>query len=155
MARHLFLTLGAQNNVPGSVEKSVSAMRGFLSSRKLDFPELILENGAGLSRVERISPRHLGTLLNAAYRSPVFAEFESSLPIVAVDGTMKKRLSEKDVAGHAHIKTGSLEGVRAAAGYVFDGKGRRVAVVCVVNHPNAAAAKVVEDALLEWVYGRK
>ena len=94
-------------------------------------------------------------LLNAAHRSPVFAEFESSLPIVAVDGTMKKRLGEKEVAGHAHIKTGSLEGVRAAAGYVFDRKGRRMAVVCLVNHPNAAAAKVVEDALLEWVYGRK
>lgn len=155
MARHLFLTLGAQNNEPGSVEKSASVVKNWLSSRKLDFSELVLENGAGLSRVERISPKHLGMLLNVAYRSPVFAELESSLPIAAVDGTMKKRLGEKDVAGHAHIKTGSLEGVRAVAGYVFDRKGRRLAVVCVVNHPNAAAAKVVEDALLEWVYGRK
>jgi D-alanyl-D-alanine carboxypeptidase/D-alanyl-D-alanine-endopeptidase (penicillin-binding protein 4) len=93
--------------------------------------------------------------LNAAYQSPVFAELESSLPIVAVDGTMKKRLGERNVAGHAHIKTGSLEGVRAVAGYVFDRKGRRVAIVCLINHPNAAAGKAVEDALLEWIYERK
>lgn len=155
MARHLFLTLGAQNDAPGTVEKSVSVVKNWLAAKKLDFPELMLENGAGLSRVDRITPRHLGMLLNAAYKSPVLAELESSLPIAAVDGTMKKRLGERNVAGHAHIKTGSLEGVRAVAGYVFDSKGRRLAVVCIVNHPNAAAAKVVEDALLEWVYGRK
>jgi D-alanyl-D-alanine carboxypeptidase/D-alanyl-D-alanine-endopeptidase (penicillin-binding protein 4) len=68
---------------------------------------------------------------------------------------MKKRLGERNVAGHAHIKTGSLEGVRAVAGYVFDRKGRRVAIVCLINHPNAAAGKAVEDALLEWIYERK
>jgi D-alanyl-D-alanine carboxypeptidase/D-alanyl-D-alanine-endopeptidase (penicillin-binding protein 4) len=140
---------------PGTTEKAAAAVKAWLGGKRLDFPELVLENGAGLSRIERISPRHMGALLIAAYQSPVFAEFESSLPIVAMDGTMKKRLNETAVAGHAHIKTGSLEGVRAAGGYVFDRKGRRVAVVCVVNHPNASAAKAVEDALLEWVHGRK
>jgi D-alanyl-D-alanine carboxypeptidase/D-alanyl-D-alanine-endopeptidase (penicillin-binding protein 4) len=155
MARHLFLTLGAQNGAPATVEKSASAVKNWLTTKKLDFPELALENGAGLSRTERISARHLGLLLNAAYQSPVFSELESSLPIVAVDGTMKKRLGERNVAGHAHIKTGSLEGVRAVAGYVFDRKGRRVAIVCLINHPNAAAGKAVEDALLEWIYERK
>jgi D-alanyl-D-alanine carboxypeptidase/D-alanyl-D-alanine-endopeptidase (penicillin-binding protein 4) len=67
---------------------------------------------------------------------------------------MKKRLDGEPVAGRAHVKTGSLEGVKTLAGYVFDRKGRRMVVVFMINHPGAAAGKAAQDALLEWVYGR-
>jgi D-alanyl-D-alanine carboxypeptidase/D-alanyl-D-alanine-endopeptidase (penicillin-binding protein 4) len=155
MARHLFLTLGAElAGPPATAAKSAAAIDSWLSAKGLDFPELVLENGSGLSRIERISPRHLGELLLAASRSQVFAEFESSLPIVAVDGTMKKRLNGSSIAGHAHVKSGSLEGVRTVAGYVFDERGRRMVVVAMVNHPRAAAAKPVLDAVLQWVHSR-
>ena len=155
MARQLFLTLGAERfGPPASPEKGGAAVAGWLAAKGLDFPELVLENGSGLSRTERISPAHLGELLVSANNSPVFSEFESSLPIVAVDGTMKKRLNDHAVAGHAHIKTGSLEGVRSLAGYVFDARGRRMAVVAIVNHPRAGAARPALDALLQWVYQR-
>ena len=91
--------------------------------KKTHFPELIIENGSGLSRNERISARHLGQLLLAAFQSPVMPEFISSLPIAAVDGTMKKRLNGTAIAGQAHIKTGPLEGVRTMAGYVLNRSG--------------------------------
>jgi D-alanyl-D-alanine carboxypeptidase/D-alanyl-D-alanine-endopeptidase (penicillin-binding protein 4) len=76
------------------------------------------------------------------------------LPVAAVDGTMKKRLSGAEIAGQAHIKTGSLAGVRSIAGYVLDKQGRRVAVVLIVNHANAGAGQPAQDALLKWVYNR-
>jgi D-alanyl-D-alanine carboxypeptidase/D-alanyl-D-alanine-endopeptidase (penicillin-binding protein 4) len=79
-------------------------------------------------------------------------EFMASLPVVAADGTMRKRLSNAEVAGQAHIKTGTLSGVRAIGGYVLDAKGRRVVVVFIVNHANAGAALAAQDALLRWVY---
>jgi D-alanyl-D-alanine carboxypeptidase/D-alanyl-D-alanine-endopeptidase (penicillin-binding protein 4) len=81
-------------------------------------------------------------------------EFVASLPVVAADGTMRKRLSNAAVAGQAHIKTGTLSGVRAIAGYVLDARGRRVVVVFIVNHANAANAQAAQDALLAWVYRR-
>ena len=81
-------------------------------------------------------------------------EYIASLPLVAVDGTMKKRLAGADVAGQAHIKTGTLSGVRAIAGYVLDAKGRTMVVVCLVNHERAPSAALVQDALLKWVYSR-
>ena len=65
-----------------------------------------MENGSGLSRIERISAASLGALLLAACRSPVMPEFIASLPLVAVDGTMRRRLPGDGVAGQAHIKTG-------------------------------------------------
>jgi D-alanyl-D-alanine carboxypeptidase/D-alanyl-D-alanine-endopeptidase (penicillin-binding protein 4) len=44
--------------------------------------------------------------------------------------------------------------VRALAGYVLDRKGRRHAVVMLINHPNAHQAQLAGDALLRWVYER-
>ena len=155
MARQLFLTLGAVGvGAPASADKSGRVIRQWLAGKGLSFPELVLENGSGLSRLERISARNLGEILIAAYRSAVMPELMASLPVAAVDGTMKKRLSGADVAGQAHIKTGSLSGVRAIAGYVLDARGRRVAVVFIVNHANAGSAQIVQDALLRWVHQR-
>lgn len=155
MARHLFLTLGAQlRGAPASSVKSADAINDWLAVKGQSFLELVLENGSGLSRDERISAQHLGWMLRSAYASSVFSELESSLPIVAVDGTMKKRLLLGNVSGHAHIKTGSLKDVRAIAGYVFDAKGRRMAVVFLINHANANFGAPAQDALLEWVFGR-
>jgi D-alanyl-D-alanine carboxypeptidase/D-alanyl-D-alanine-endopeptidase (penicillin-binding protein 4) len=78
----------------------------------------------------------------------------ASLPLAAVDGTMKKRLADAEVAGQAHIKTGSLTGVRSIAGYLLDAQGQRWVVVSIVNHPNAASAQDAQDALLAWLYHR-
>ena len=129
-------------------------MKQWLAARRLAFPELTLENGSGLSRVERISAKNLAQILLAANRAAFMPEFTASLPLVAVDGTMKKRLNGADIAGQAHIKTGSLSGVRAIAGYVLDAKGHTIVVVCIVNHPRAQGASTVQDALLKWVYSR-
>jgi len=152
MARQLFLTLDAQaNGAPATTERAATTVRSLLAKRGLVFPELMMENGAGLSRSDRISAAHLTQLLQTAFASAVMPEFISSLPLTAADGTMRKRLLGTAAAGQAHIKTGSLEGVRAQAGYVLDARGRRWTVVAMVNHANAANAQPAFDALLQWV----
>jgi D-alanyl-D-alanine carboxypeptidase/D-alanyl-D-alanine-endopeptidase (penicillin-binding protein 4) len=154
MARQLLLTIGREAGAEGSTHGAMRVVGKWLAEQGMVFPELEIENGSGISRTERITPTHLGWLLLEAYRGPLMAEFVSSLPIAAVDGTMKKRLRDHEMAGHAHIKTGSLNGTKAIAGYVHDRKGRSVAVVFFINHPNASAGQAAQDALLEWVYGR-
>jgi len=155
MARQLFLTLGLEaGHHPASTEDADAAIRSWLDARGLALPELVLENGSGLSRRERISAEGLGRVLQAAWRSSVMPELMASLPVTATDGTMRKRLRQNGVAGQAHIKTGSLEGVRSIAGYVLDKTGRRWIVVFFVNHANAGAAQAAQDALLQWVYER-
>jgi D-alanyl-D-alanine carboxypeptidase/D-alanyl-D-alanine-endopeptidase (penicillin-binding protein 4) len=132
--------------------RSETAIRQWLASRDLNFPELVIENGSGLSRNERISAGHIGKLLLRAFQSPVMPEFISSLPITGIDGTMKKRLEGTAAARQAHIKTGLLEGARTMAGYMLDKAGRRVVVVFFVNHPRSGDAQTAMDALLQWVY---
>ncbi len=154
MARQLFLSLGGTVETPASFTHSERTIRNWLTQKKLYFPELILENGAGLSRRERISPRSLALLLRSAQRSPFSTEFEASLPIVGVDGTFKKRLTDSEAANHAHLKTGSLEGVQAIAGYVQSRSGKQWVLVFLINHPNAAAGQQAQNALIEWVQRR-
>jgi D-alanyl-D-alanine carboxypeptidase/D-alanyl-D-alanine-endopeptidase (penicillin-binding protein 4) len=155
MARQVFLTLGlAADYPPVNTDKGARAVREWLQRNKLSFPELVLENGSGLSRVERISPRSLGELLLLGWRSPLMPEFIASLPISGVDGTLRRRLGDSQAAGRAHLKTGYLEGVRALAGYVQDAQGRMVVVVAIINHPGAINAQPFLDALVEWVWSR-
>ena len=155
MARQLLLTLGATNGgTPSTPERGARAVQQFFASKGLPMAQLVIENGSGLSRIERVSARDMGQMLLTAFRSPVMPEFIASMPLVGVDGTMIRRLKDHGVAGQAHIKTGLLTGARALAGYVLDAKGRRVVTVMLINHPNAHNANGVQDALLRWVHGR-
>ncbi len=159
MARQVFLTLGQKAGDGEAVPSATTAradtvVRAWLQAKGLRFPELVLDNGSGLSRRERISTDNMARLLVAAWKSAVMPELTASLPLTAVDGTMKKRLRDGTTAGQAHIKTGSLEGVKTMAGYVLDTSGRRQIVVFFVNHANAAAAQAAQDALLQWVHDR-
>jgi D-alanyl-D-alanine carboxypeptidase/D-alanyl-D-alanine-endopeptidase (penicillin-binding protein 4) len=152
MTRNLFLTLGAEAfGAPATLEKGARAVTATLAERGISTRKLVLENGSGLSRIERISATTLSQLLGAAYRSPLFAEFESALPIVAIDGTLKRRFNGSALAGNAHLKTGSLRDVSALAGYVYTLEGRRVSFVMLVNHGNARQSEAAQRALLEWV----
>ena len=153
MARQLFLTMGAEaGKRPVRIEDADAVVRAWLDGRNLRFPELVLDNGSGLSRHERISAGNMARLLAALWKSPVMPELIASLPLSAVDGTMKKRLNGNGIAGQAHIKTGTLAGVKTIAGYVLDKHGRQQIVVFFANHANAKDAQAAQDALLSWVY---
>lgn len=153
MTRNLYLTLGAETRgPPATLEKSRDAVQAWLADKKIAAPELVLENGAGLSRIERISAQTLSRILVLAYRSPYFSELESALPIPAVDGTLKRRFADSPLAGRAHLKTGTLKDARALAGYLMNRDGKRMVFVLLVNHLNADKADAAQHALLDWAY---
>lgn len=155
MARQLFLALGNGDGSGATEEKAALRLREWLRTKQLAFPELVLENGSGLSRRERISAASLNQLLVSAWQSPVMPELIASLPITGLDGTMKKRLNDTAATGRAHIKTGTLDGVKSAAGYALDARGQRYAVTFLINHPRAGAGQEAMDALLLWVAQRQ
>jgi len=157
MARQLLLTLGAEHaGPPGTTDKGIQAIHAWLTRHQLFFPELVLENGAGLSREETISARHLGQVLLAGWRSSYMPEFVSSLPLAAMDGTLRRRFHASDFNGRMHLKTGSLNDVRSVAGYVHDKAGRNMVVVCLHNAPRAdsVAGEAIQESVLKWVYDR-
>lgn len=152
-ARQLLLTLAAEKQgVPATEIAGANVIKNWLASKNINTKELLIENGSGLSRIERISSQHLGQMLVSAYNSPTMSELMASLPILGLDGTAQRRLKDSKARNYVHLKTGSLEGVSAIAGYVLSKRNKRYAFVMMVNHINAAGSRVAQDALIEYVY---
>lgn len=151
MARHLFLALSAEREGHGEVRASARIVREWLESHGIDAPGFAIENGAGLSRDDRITAATTAAILRSAWASPLMPEIVSSMPIFATDGTLKSRRAT-GAAGQAHLKGGTLTGVQSVAGYVMDRAGRRWVAVMMVNHAKASGAQPALDALVEWVH---
>ena len=152
LARHIFLALSAEPaGRGGEARASARRVAEWLRTRRIDAPALVLENGSGLSRIERASAATIAGILRLAWASPVMPEVMSSLPLVSVDGTLRNRKLGA-VSGQAHLKGGTLNDVQAVAGYVLDREGRRWVVVMMINHPRAGQAQPALDALVEWTY---
>jgi serine-type D-Ala-D-Ala carboxypeptidase/endopeptidase (penicillin-binding protein 4) len=157
MARQLFLTIGMENRGAGDADDHKAATRvinQWLAKKGIQPNGLVLDNGSGLSRIERMTARDMALMMEKAWQSPVAYEFVSSMPIAAMDGTMRRRLRNTPVAGQAHIKTGSLSGVRAISGITRDANGQSWAVSVIVNHPSAGGARDAMDLVLRDVHRR-
>lgn len=155
MARQLFLSIGARFRSKVDANDALAAqraIRSWLAKKSINASRLVMDNGSGLSREERISAREMATLLQAAWHSPYSAEFISSMPLAAMDGTMRKRLNNTAVVGKAHIKTGTLNNVRAIAGYSQDSNGNNWVVVAILNHAQPWGASSILDQVLISLY---
>ena len=163
MAQQLFLTLALPQNAqrapgpgaapgPATAEQARAVLRPWWAARVGRGTELPdVDNGSGLSRSARATAASLARMLQAAWATPVMPELLASLPIAGIDGTLRRsRAGLGQSAGRAHLKTGSLQGVLALAGYVHGDDGQRQVLVALVNHPHAAAARPALDALVQW-----
>jgi D-alanyl-D-alanine carboxypeptidase/D-alanyl-D-alanine-endopeptidase (penicillin-binding protein 4) len=156
ITRIVYLVLGTLDNGPAGGDTAVRAereVRAWMKEKGIDDAGLVLENGSGLSRTERISPAQLAKMLALARSSPWAPEFVAALPIVGFDAGMKKRLNGSPALGKARIKTGTLHDVSAVAGYVDNAAGETLIAVAMINHPKAtgSVARPILDALLDSV----
>jgi D-alanyl-D-alanine carboxypeptidase/D-alanyl-D-alanine-endopeptidase (penicillin-binding protein 4) len=166
LARTVFLSLGSLEADPilgsrpiapdggqaSTAMRAETTIRAWLQQRRIDGNGLVLDNGSGLSRAERATAEQLAGVLQAGLKSLWMPEFLSSLPIAATDGTMRRRLKDSPAAQRARIKTGSLNGVIAVAGYVQDANNQPVIVAAMLNDEHVAngAGRAVLDALIDW-----
>jgi D-alanyl-D-alanine carboxypeptidase/D-alanyl-D-alanine-endopeptidase (penicillin-binding protein 4) len=150
IAQHLLLALSpGQPDAPATWEGARAEVQALVQAQGCREDELVIDNGSGLSREERISARCLGRLLQWAWTQPWMPELLGSLPVAGIETTARRVTS---VAGRAHLKTGSLANVAALAGVVHGVDGHRHAVVVMLNHPQAASAeaRAVLDAVVGW-----
>ena len=153
MARQLLLTIDAElSKKPAQAKRAARSIQDWAKSRGFDINDLVIENGSGLSRVERISAQSMAKLLEYGLTAPFASDFVSSLPLAATDGTLAKRFVNRQAEGSAYLKTGTLTGVKALAGYLLLPNDRKMIFVGMINHSNAEAGQKALDALVDWVY---
>lgn len=157
MARTLLLTLGAEKfGAPATLEKGQRAINEWLAQRQIDPTTFVVDNGSGLSRLERMSALGMGSVLKLAWQSQFMPEFAASLPLAATDGTLRSRFQSAALRGRLRLKTGHMEGVASLAGFVNSASGKHYVVVTIVNHPGAqyGSGDEVEASVLRWVFGQ-
>lgn len=157
MTRHLVLALGLQHSgAPATVDSGIEAISEYLESLGIDPKHMVMVNGSGLSRDERLTSDMLGAALEHAYQISTMPEFLASLPLSGLDGTMRTRLTQQGPAGSIHVKTGSLDDVAGVAGYVHARSGKHYVVIALLNHTAADTGPGQElgDALLSWAWAQ-
>jgi serine-type D-Ala-D-Ala carboxypeptidase/endopeptidase (penicillin-binding protein 4) len=155
LTRLLFLQLGvaamkadAHGTTPSAAQRDVQR---WFDEQRIARDGLVMDNGSGLSRSERIAPRTMARAIEAAINGRHAPELLMSLPLAGVDGTMRNRLKGTRAEGWARLKTGTLKNVIALAGTVRDTRGDTWVVVAFINHDDAAKGRPALDALIEWV----
>ncbi|MEM8981620.1 MAG: D-alanyl-D-alanine carboxypeptidase/D-alanyl-D-alanine-endopeptidase [Pseudomonadota bacterium] len=154
IARQLLLTMAAEADAaPADEPAGVAEVKRWLAAAGFDWPEFVMENGAGRSRIARISTEHLVELIDYGWRSRVMPEFVASMALYGADGTLSEREDFPALRGRAHLKTGSLDHVTALAGVFHAANGRRFALAIAQNAQNAhrGGGQAVQDQLLEWL----
>jgi D-alanyl-D-alanine carboxypeptidase/D-alanyl-D-alanine-endopeptidase (penicillin-binding protein 4) len=156
LARLTYLRLGAASakaaDYPRTVDAADAELRSWLKVHGIADDRLVLDNGSGLSRSERIKPAQLAAVIVAALDGLHAPELLTALPVAGVDGTMRRRLKGTSSEGRARLKTGTLNNAVALAGVVQDRLNRPWVVVAMVNAPEAGnKGRPVLDALIEWI----
>ena len=145
-AKTLFLSLGAyKTSNTNTYNDSKSYYQSFLKN-KFNFSELVLENGAGLSRNESLSTNHMTELLYSVYQSPNAKLFMASLPTPEEAGTLQNEYPQ--FKGQLFAKTGSLNDVKAYSGYFISKNHQTYVISIIANGINASNPQ--ESQLIEF-----
>ena len=120
-AEQLFFAVGAHRwGPPGTREKGMRAVEEYLVGLGFPADSFAVDDGSGLSRENRLSPRLLVGVVRDLYGQPELrTDFLCSLAVSGVDGTLARRLWGEATLGRVMAKTGSLSGVSSLSGVAF------------------------------------
>ena len=160
LLRLVALETGHAPDWPGAA----AAERAILQRLGVPLDGVVLYDGSGLSRRNRLTPAALVHLLRLAV-SPEHPELRSiyherGMPVSGLTGTMHSARGRFDTApsscarGRIVAKTGTLRDVVTLAGVTHDSEGRRRVFAILVNGPaSTLAVKRKVDALAATVTG--
>lgn len=105
-----------------------------LEHMRVNTKNINITDGSGLSRYNQVSPRMIGEILEAVYKTPYFDDFFKSLAVSGKDGTLKHRFSDPQMFGKIYAKTGYIKGVKNLSGYAISTDGDVYIFSILVNN---------------------
>lgn len=151
IANTLFKTLGAlATHEPGSWQNGSAAVHNILNqSSQLVLPNNVLIDGAGGSRYNFVTPDHIMTLLQHAYKSAYAPIFISALPVSGIDGTLKERMKDPKTLNRVRAKTGSEKAAVSLSGYLITQRKHLLIFTILINGfiESPAKYRVLEDQI--------
>ena len=140
----------------GSIENGTAQLKQFLESRRIaGSNDVVLHDGSGLSRDNLVTPRVLAAVLNYMSKSPHFTYYYNSLATPDDRGdllVLRRYLKPQKRINDVRVKGGTIDSVKAAAGYVRSSDGRLISFVFMANNlakTDEALFRIHEDILKE------
>jgi serine-type D-Ala-D-Ala carboxypeptidase/endopeptidase (penicillin-binding protein 4) len=124
----LVKTIAYEKKRPGSTAEGVKLVRDFFQERGIDKNAINIVDGSGLSPQNRVTAGSLVSVLQFARTRPWHASFYESLPTY---NGMK-------------LKSGSIGGARAFAGYHTSKAGKEYIIAIIVNNYSGASSEIVK-----------
>lgn len=139
---------------PGSTRKvAIEREKDFWTSKGINAKYTIINDGSGLTRANRVSPRFMAGVLEDMAKGQNAETYVSFFPKVGIEGTVKSFLDKTSLKGKLALKTGSVSTVQCYAGYKLDNAGKPThVVVFMINGFFCERSQVraaVEKLLLE------
>ncbi|WEN14391.1 D-alanyl-D-alanine carboxypeptidase/D-alanyl-D-alanine-endopeptidase [Rhodanobacter sp. AS-Z3] len=154
--QNLLLSVGATQPASttgfrSSENRALDALHQWLQQSGIPPLGSLLEEGAGLSRRDLITPNAMARLLSYLATQPYAQTLRAALPVAGVDGTLIRRMRGTAAENNVHAKTGSMSQVHCLAGYVTSAAGERLAFAIMLNNyerpPDAPTASNEVDAI--------
>lgn len=144
MAEALYRSLapGKSRDRASDVELKLWNLRG------VDTVGVVIDDGSGLSRDNRVTAVFMGEVLNWMAESRYGALYASFFPRAGMEGTMRYLFRDTPLHGCAALKTGTMKGVRCLAGYILDREGLPEYLVVIM----ANDYKCSVGAVNKWMY---
>lgn len=127
-------------------------VRGVLQAWNIEDGSYAIADGSGLSRYNYVTSDALVRVLQRMHVEPQHTvAFGATLPVTGRDGTVSKRLAGTPAEGKVRAKTGTVDNVRAIAGYVDTAGGETLVFSMIANNftiPASAIDAAADKALV-------
>ena len=137
-AEMLLRNLAVAAGKKGSLQNGLNELNVFLRKRNLaGANDTVLYDGSGLSRDNLLTPRTLLNVLAYMAQSPYFSDYYHSLATPDDRGDLlllRRFLKPQKKVNEVRIKGGTIDGVKAIAGYTRDQNGKLIAFVMIANN---------------------
>ena len=124
-------------NLGSSTEDAVKGLKQIWQTKGVKLEGLKMKDGSGLSPSNGITPDNMTDILKAMFLEKSFNAFYESIPIVGVSGTVSNLCKKTKAVGNVRAKSGSIEGVRAYAGYFTARNGEMMCFSMMLNKYNS------------------
>ena len=122
----------------------------------IDPSRMVVADGSGLSRENRVSAKTMAELLFKLRKDPQYELLYTSLPVGGVSGTLRSRFltTAPGAVGLVHAKTGTLNGTVSLAGYIESGEHEYIFVTVADKIGRSSRAANKARALMDRILGR-
>ena len=143
--------LGHEKGSAGTIESGLEVVHGFLAQAGIQRDEYVFFDGSGLSRQNLVTPHAIVKLLTYIYGQPWGAQFQDTLPVAGVDGSLADRFRNSPASGKVFAKTGSLGHVNALSGFARTNRGDLLCFSIIANNHILRGKRALEtiDSVVE------